>query len=1102
LLSAQAEICGNGLDDDNDGLIDCYDPDCSGVGECEEFFFGQPVPDCNYQPPELDEIELNLLFETDETQYPIDQRAGVVVGDMNGDGVPDLISRDNNPARIQIFSGDDGRILQSIVTPASHPFGQIAIADVDEDGVGDLFHLEYTGVLARYEFGNPNAVWRTANNIGDDNVVSTAQLADINQDGIPEVYVGDRIFNALTGERYVDGDANVNVGGYATGSNADRFPIFFDLYQPGDPRPGGGTFGPEAAGMEYIAGNEVWTVTFNPGGGADNGSFQLAAELSATGNEGDGFTSIADINGDGRMDIAVMDGGRVYAWDPYTNEQIGTTFDIPGTNSGGRINIGDFDGDGDVELGFAGRNIYIVRDYSGTGGNNSGTWSTLWQKTGLDDGSQRTGSTLFDFDGNGTGEVVYSEEENLFIYDGPTGTELFRITSRSGTRTEYPIVADVNGDGTAEIIVTAQELNGPRFSGTGWISVYESANQPWVPARDVWNQHGYNVTNINNDLTVPQFQQDNLQTGLGQRYNNFLVQTAVGGGPEAEILYPAADAIITVERDVNGDPVIDFSGCPDDIVVNLIIENAGSAPLPSSTPISYYDGDPSVAAANLIQTTTIGTQVEAGDMVTIQRTIPVGLVPAGSPIWLSVNDPGFAIADLPFEDSDFPLTGTAECIYTNNVNFVGNVRCGEMCDNGNDDDGDGLVDEPNLTQFEDTGCPGETLQAITTDSPGGVWSVRGTNTIGTTVNANGEVTLGNNFSGAPVTQTIRYDDGVCTEEVMVTIVDDVDPSVACPGNATVAVGTNCTTGLADYSAAVQTSDNCTATGMITITHAPTIGSNLNLGANTVTITATDQSGNTANCTFTVTAVDQISPVIDCPVDADVAVDATCRYSVPDLTTGLMVTDNCSAPANISLAQTPVQGTVVNGSGSTVMVTITATDEAGNTSNCTYTLTLIDETPPTITCPGNQTETLSANDCTLSVPDYRGQASVRDNCQGSKPILVTQSPAAGTLISTPGVTVITLTATDRSGNMTDCTFNLTAIDRQAPQVTCPGNMTVDADPLNCAGTVTDVTGMAMVTDNCGATGLTITQTPIAGTTFTASTQNVVVVATDASGNASQ
>ena len=288
------------------------------------------------------------------------------------------------------------------------------------------------------------------------------------------------------------------------------------------------------------------------------------------------------------MDIAVMDAGDVYAWDPYTNQIIGEGFQVPNTTSGGRINIGDFDGDGDVELGFAGRNIYVVRNYiddDGDANRNNGTWEDLWRKTGLDDGSQRTGSTLFDFDGNGTVEVVYSEEEDLFIYDGPTGDLLFQTTSRSGTRTEYPLVADVNGDGQAEIIVTAQARNGPAFSGTGWISVYQSSNQPWVPARKVWNQHGYHVTNINDDLTVPAVQQDNLSSFFEGRYNNFLVQTAIGGGPDGQVVYPAPDAIITPNPDpATGLPDIDFSDCPNTITINLEVINEGLGANPGIYP--------------------------------------------------------------------------------------------------------------------------------------------------------------------------------------------------------------------------------------------------------------------------------------------------------------------------------------------------------------------------------------------------------------------------------------------------------------------------------------------------------------------------------------
>ena len=1101
LVVAQSEICDNGLDDDGDGLIDCYDPDCSGASDCEGFFFNPPVPDCGYQPPQLEEVLLDQLYKTDEVRYPVDQRSGVFVGDMNNDGVPDLVSRANNPRRIQIYSGDDGRILQSIATGPTQAFGQTAIADVDADGNGDVFHLEYGGILARYEFGNANPVWRTSRGVGDNSNVTTPQIADVNEDGRPEVYVGNRVFDALTGRRVAIG-SGVNRGAYTGGNNADSYPIFYNVFNPGDARPGGGgVFGNEAQGLELIAGHEVYTLTIDPNR-TDGGVYRLASRYNGPTNLRDGLTSIADINGDGRVDVATMDAGDVYAWDPYTQQIIGAGYEVPGTTSGGRINIGDFDGDGDVELGFAGRNIYVVRNYvdnDGDGNPNNGTWSTLWQKTGLDDGSQRTGSTLFDFDGDGTVEVVYSEEEDLFIYEGPTGAELFRTTSRSGTRTEYPIVADVDGDGTAEIIVTAQSRNGPSFSGTGWISVYKSNNQPWVPARKVWNQHGYHVTNINDDLTVPRVQQSNQNPFFDGRYNNFLVQTAIGGGPEGAITYPAPDAIIDAAMGVNGLPLIDFSDCPNTITITLRVDNEGSSPLPASTPVTFYAGDPRVSSPAIITTTTLPVPVPAGTIVNEEITISVADVPPGSPIFLSVNDPGIPPEDLPFTPDIFPLSGTAECDYTNNVSNVGNVRCGELCGDGEDNDGDNLIDEPNLTQFRSEGCPREVLPAIGVDSPTGTWSIVGGSAIGTTVDQNGVVTLGVPGTSAPVTETVRFDDGICVEDVTVTTRDDEPPTVICPGNAEVVVDATCSATLANYVDLAQYGDNCFAPGaVITGTQAPAIASSISIGANPVTITATDEAGNQSSCTFTVTGVDRTNPTIACPDDATVTLDAGCDYRLPDLTGGAAADDNCTAAGDLALTQVPGIGQVRSGDGTNVLITLTARDESGNTANCTYTLTLEDETPPTISCPTLADQTASFTECTFRLFDYRGQVQRSDNCSRYGQITLTQTPAPGTPVG-PGVTTITVVATDAAGNATTCTFDQAVIDRDPPQLNCPGAPLIAELDENCEGVITDVTGLATITDNCGAGGLTVTQSPVAGSTFTGFFQNVTVTATDQDGN---
>lgn len=1098
------EICDNEIDDDGDGLIDCYDPDCSGISPCEDFFIGQPAPSCEFSPPPITMIELMELFRTDHVAYPIDQRAGVYVGDMNCDGIPDLVTRDNNPARIQIYSGDDGRNLQSISTGRSHPFGQVAIADVDRDGKGDIFHVENGARLARYEFGNPNPVWRTPNNQTNDSNVGTPQIADLDGDGTPEVYVGGRIFDAATGILYTT--EAVNNGAYAGASNSDRFPIVHDFFQPGDLIPGGGgaVFGPEAAGMEYAAGDSIYTFDFTPGV-AGSGDFQLASSLNDnTSTTGDGFTSIADINGDGRMDVAVMDGGRVYAWDPYTRMLIGSVFNVPNTGSGGRINIGDFNGDGDVELGFAGRNSYYVLQLEP-----NNTFSILWQRTGLDDGSQRTGSTLFDFDGDGSNEVVYSEEAFLYILNGADGTELLRIPSEAGTRTEYPLVADVNGDGTAEIIVTSQDGNGPGFSGSGWVTVYTSANQPWVPTRPVWNQHGYNVVNINDDLTVPAIQQNPLNPALISNYNNFLVQSPIrtqsGVGN-----FPAADATIEVANDpITGNPIVNYDGCPSTIEVSLDVDNAGAATLPGTTPIAFYQGDPTQIQASLIDVVPIGEDIPPGDMEVVALNVDVSAY-AGTTdltdVYIVVNDPGFAMADLPYDlATDFPVTGTAECIYTNNLISLGALICVEVCDDTGDNDGDGLTDEPNINAPVITGCPGEALPQFTTDvgNSNGTYSVATPNPTGTTVDSDGVVTLGTTISSYPTTVDIIFDDGNCRDTVTVSIADTEAPAIICPGNRTQMVDANCAATVADLIDDVQRNDNCSATADLTVAQSPVANSALVLGENTITITVTDEAGNSSNCTTIITTVDQTQPQLNCVTSVDVVADAMCRGLIPDLSTQTNPTDNCTTSGNFSFSQIPTAGTLVNSNAAnfTQAVVVTVMDEADNQQSCTINVRVLDQTPPTATCPANQNIVLDANTCMAVIGDYRSQVATADNCSSGAEIQLTQNPQPGSFsFSSVTSQVVTIGATDLAGNTNGnaCTFTVSAVDETPPSLNCPAVIMADADANDCMVTLTDYAGDVQATDACGS--VTITQSPAIGTSFDADEQTVAVTATDASGNA--
>ncbi|MBK9335066.1 MAG: hypothetical protein IPM98_00200 [Lewinellaceae bacterium] len=111
------------------------------------------------------------------------------------------------------------------------------------------------------------------------------------------------------------------------------------------------------------------------------------------------------------------------------------------------------------------------------------------------------------------------------------------------------------------------------------------------------------------------------------------------------------------------------------------------------------------------------------------------------------------------------------------------------------------------------------------------------------------------------------------------------------------------------------------------------------------MTATDNSGNTATCTTTVTVEDTTAPTFTCPANVTVAANANCMGSVPNLV--VLVnneSDNCTA--NPAVTQSIAAGTLIN---SDVLVTITVTDGAGNSATCDVLVKVIDTTPPSAVC---------------------------------------------------------------------------------------------------------------------------------------------------------
>ena len=172
-----------------------------------------------------------------------------------------------------------------------------------------------------------------------------------------------------------------------------------------------------------------------------------------------------------------------------------------------------------------------------------------------------------------------------------------------------------------------------------------------------------------------------------------------------------------------------------------------------------------------------------------------------------------------------------------------------------------------------------------------------------------------------------------------------------------------------------------------------------------------------------TESDTTKPVITgcAPTPANTNINGSCEAAVLDLTGGVTATDNSGVAPVIT--QSPVAGATL-GLGTT-LITITATDGAGNKATCTVNQTVVDSTKPSVTCPGNQIETPNGSGNYI-LPDYTGLVVATDNCGIPT---VTQSPVAGTVIT--ATTTITMTVTDGSSNSDTCTFDVILPDNTAP-----------------------------------------------------------------------
>jgi hypothetical protein len=277
---------------------------------------------------------------------------------------------------------------------------------------------------------------------------------------------------------------------------------------------------------------------------------------------------------------------------------------------------------------------------------------------------------------------------------------------------------------------------------------------------------------------------------------------------------------------------------------------------------------------------------------------------------------------------------------------------------------------------------------------------------------------------------------------------ELQPSciLSCPGNISVSNDTDQCGAVVNY-----TEPSGAACGTVTCDHPS--GSFFAVGETTVVCT----SSVGPTCSFKVTVNDTQNPTITAPANASYQCASDVPAASPSQATAA---DNCGTPT-VTVSESNNGGAGSTASPLIITRTYTATDGAGLTASASQTITVIDNTPPSITCPGDISVNAPAGTCAATV---HFAVSASDNC--SVPTVVS-SPASGSVFPV-GTTTVVATATDAAGNTQSCSFTVTVKDAEAPVITTNGQTITLWSPDHKYATVEINQLVASASDLCDPT----------------------------------
>lgn len=624
-----------------------------------------------------------------------------LVGDLNGDGKPEIVGLGvidgagglTHKARyIYILNGQTGHEIVRFTLPMDFALPglgyhgspcQLAIVDSDRNGKGEIILAfgnggsnDWSKRVVSWEVNDRTfdssysatdnskltMKWKTQDRYdryGSGQSIASSvfgkpipQVVDIDSDGVPEVIVYNKIYNAVTGDLIMKiEDLASTVAGASFFFGSDRkmlfsdnqigFPFIYDIDFDGK--------------YDIIAGGKVYYDI--------NLRTKTYKTITCPGI-GDGHTGVADINADGLPEIVTLqytDRGtgkmRLSVWSPNLVKKDEGGRIVPGsgiptilaerdiqqsyedTGNHSYLFIGDIDGreqngkkmpeisilssrmfvpsygtynkatipvhpnvsgllqsDFGFSPGVEGLIVGLTWDDNNVGYKDKLKVSFVMEHA---DRSSNTGFTLFDFDNDGIQDICYRDEKTLRIISASkpyvtlneTDPSVIRFREKvhSYTGYEYPVIADIDGDASADMIVMGHE--GAAGEAWGYVYAVEGKNGDLSPAPKVWNQYFYSPLKINEDLTTPKklfhplddrfyYKERETDTQKTYIYNNTINQTTIYSVTENGVIQP----VVRIPDAKLLDLAIDMSAKR----LNFKLTNLGDATLNSAIPINIY----------------------------------------------------------------------------------------------------------------------------------------------------------------------------------------------------------------------------------------------------------------------------------------------------------------------------------------------------------------------------------------------------------------------------------------------------------------------------------------------------------------------------------